>query len=208
MPRLRRSEATSARRWARVESTCACALRALARSAEPSDSPARARASRSLPAVMAAWPRLRAVRARSSSCGAHCWASAASARATASRAAESSAVGGGRVAQPASATARTRHAPCRRIWKCAKLVRIRGPPRGKGTHGHCQQHPPGSQTSGAARQGNPTMDIGYFLKLMTEKNASDMFLTTGAPVYIKVEGKLYPLGNTGLPPGMVKKIAY
>lgn len=52
------------------------------------------------------------------------------------------------------------------------------------------------------------MDIGYFLKLMTEKNASDMFLTTGAPVYIKVEGSLYPLGNTGLPPGMVKKIAY
>ena len=52
------------------------------------------------------------------------------------------------------------------------------------------------------------MDIGYFLKLMTEKGASDMFLTTGAPVNIKVEGKLYPLGNTGLPSGMVKKIAY
>src|SRR3546814_7874175 len=52
------------------------------------------------------------------------------------------------------------------------------------------------------------IDIGYFLKLMTEKDASDMFLTTGAPVYIKVEGKLYPLGNTGLPQGMVKKIAY
>jgi twitching motility protein PilU len=52
------------------------------------------------------------------------------------------------------------------------------------------------------------MDIGYFLKLMTEKNASDMFLTSGAPVNIKVEGKLYPLGNTGLPSGMVKKIAY
>ena len=52
------------------------------------------------------------------------------------------------------------------------------------------------------------MDIGYFLKLMTKKGASDMFLTTGAPVNIKVEGKLYPLGNTGLPGGMVKKIAY
>jgi twitching motility protein PilU len=52
------------------------------------------------------------------------------------------------------------------------------------------------------------VDIGYFLKLMTEKNASDMFLSTGAPVNIKVEGRLYPLGNTGLPPGMVKKIAY
>ncbi|GAA4999807.1 PilT/PilU family type 4a pilus ATPase [Pseudoluteimonas lycopersici] len=52
------------------------------------------------------------------------------------------------------------------------------------------------------------MDIGYFLKLMTDKNASDMFMTTGAPVYIKVEGKHYPLGSTGLPTGMVKKIAY
>ncbi len=52
------------------------------------------------------------------------------------------------------------------------------------------------------------MDIGYFLKLMADKGASDMFLTTGAPVYIKVEGKLYPLGSTGLPAGMVKKIAY
>lgn len=51
------------------------------------------------------------------------------------------------------------------------------------------------------------MDIGYFLKLMREKNASDMFLTTGAPVYIKIEGKLYPMGNTGMPTGMVKKIA-
>ncbi|MEO6075214.1 MAG: PilT/PilU family type 4a pilus ATPase [Dokdonella sp.] len=52
------------------------------------------------------------------------------------------------------------------------------------------------------------MDIGYFLKLMAERGASDMFLTTGAPVNIKVEGKLYPLGNAGLPTGMVKKIAY
>ncbi|HET9834976.1 MAG TPA: PilT/PilU family type 4a pilus ATPase [Rhodanobacteraceae bacterium] len=52
------------------------------------------------------------------------------------------------------------------------------------------------------------MDIGYFLKLMMDKGASDMFLSTGAPVHIKVEGKLYPLGNTGLPGGMAKKIAY
>jgi len=52
------------------------------------------------------------------------------------------------------------------------------------------------------------MDISYFLKLMTEKKASDMFLSTGSPVNIKVDGKLYPLGSTGLPSGMVKKIAY
>ena len=52
------------------------------------------------------------------------------------------------------------------------------------------------------------MEIGYFLKLMVEKNASDMFLSTGAPVSIKVEGKMYPLGNNGLPSGAAKKIAY
>ena len=52
------------------------------------------------------------------------------------------------------------------------------------------------------------MDIGYFLRLMSEKGASDMFLTTGAPVYVKVEGKLYPLGDSPLPPGMAGKIAY
>lgn len=52
------------------------------------------------------------------------------------------------------------------------------------------------------------MDIGYFLKLMMEKNASDMFLSTGAAASIKVEGKIHALGKSGLPPGMVKKIAY
>ncbi len=63
-------------------------------------------------------------------------------------------------------------------------------------------------TSAHSVLGNDKMDIEYFLKLMAEKNASDLFLTTGAPVNMKVEGKLYALGNTGLPPGLVKKIAY
>lgn len=52
------------------------------------------------------------------------------------------------------------------------------------------------------------MDIAHFLKLMTEKHGSDMFLSTGAPIQIKVEGKLYPLGTTNLPPGLVQRIAY
>lgn len=52
------------------------------------------------------------------------------------------------------------------------------------------------------------MDITYFLKLMVEKNASDLFLSTGAPVYLKVNGRLEPAGSTGLPAGVVKKIAY
>ena len=52
------------------------------------------------------------------------------------------------------------------------------------------------------------MDIGYFLKLMAEKNASDMFVTSGAPLNIKVEGELLPLGSAPLPMGMAKKVAY
>lgn len=52
------------------------------------------------------------------------------------------------------------------------------------------------------------MDINYFLTLMRDKNASDMFLTTGATVQLKVEGSLRQLGNTPLPPGMVQKLSY
>ena len=52
------------------------------------------------------------------------------------------------------------------------------------------------------------MDIGYFLKLMMDRGASDMFLSTGTPVHIKIEGRLAALGTSPLPSGMVKKIAY
>jgi len=52
------------------------------------------------------------------------------------------------------------------------------------------------------------MDITTYLKLMTEKNASDLFLSTGAPVNIKIEGVTSPLGDRILPPGAVKKLAY
>ena len=52
------------------------------------------------------------------------------------------------------------------------------------------------------------MDLTRFLKIMKEKNGSDMFLSTGAPINIKVEGTLQPLGRTPLPNGLVKKIAY
>ena len=52
------------------------------------------------------------------------------------------------------------------------------------------------------------MDLTHFLKIMKEKNGSDMFLSTGAPINIKVEGTLQTLGSTALPNGLVKKIAY
>ena len=52
------------------------------------------------------------------------------------------------------------------------------------------------------------MDLTHFLNIMKEKNGSDMFLSTGAPINVKVEGILIPLGSKGLPNGIVKKIAY
>ena len=52
------------------------------------------------------------------------------------------------------------------------------------------------------------VDISYFLKIMMEKGASDMFLTTGAPIQLKVEGVMYPVGETPLPMGITQKIAY
>lgn len=52
------------------------------------------------------------------------------------------------------------------------------------------------------------MDIAAYLKLMTERNASDLFFSTGAPVNIKIEGVTSPLGDQPLPPGMVKNLAY
>ncbi len=52
------------------------------------------------------------------------------------------------------------------------------------------------------------MGFKDFLRMMIEKDGSDLFLTTGAPPSMKAHGKLVPLINKKLPEGMVKKIAY
>jgi len=52
------------------------------------------------------------------------------------------------------------------------------------------------------------MDITPFFKMMVDKNASDIFFSVGAPVSIKIEGKIEPLANAPLQPGSVKEIAY
>jgi twitching motility protein PilU len=52
------------------------------------------------------------------------------------------------------------------------------------------------------------MDIVPYLKLMVQKNASDLFFSTGAPPNIKAEGHTMPVGETAMAPGMVKKLAY
>jgi len=52
------------------------------------------------------------------------------------------------------------------------------------------------------------MDINLLLRLMAEKNASDLFFSTGAPPYMKIEGISTPMGQSPLPPGAIKEIAY
>lgn len=52
------------------------------------------------------------------------------------------------------------------------------------------------------------MDIGHYLKLMVEKNASDLYFSTSAPVSIKIEGVTSRVDDKIMPPGTVKKIAY
>lgn len=52
------------------------------------------------------------------------------------------------------------------------------------------------------------MDFKDYLKLIVMKDASDLFLTTGAPVSAKIQGLLTPLEPTPLPPGRAKEIAY
>ena len=52
------------------------------------------------------------------------------------------------------------------------------------------------------------MDITPYLKLMVEKNASDVFFTVDSPVKIKMEGKASPVGKTTLNSELCKAAAY
>jgi len=52
------------------------------------------------------------------------------------------------------------------------------------------------------------MNLQPYLKLMSEQQASDMYFTTGAPVSVRIEGSMRPVGKSMLNPGMTKKLAY
>lgn len=52
------------------------------------------------------------------------------------------------------------------------------------------------------------MDIKLLLRLMAERNASDLFFSTGAPPHMKIEGVSTPMGQGALPPGAIKDISY
>ena len=52
------------------------------------------------------------------------------------------------------------------------------------------------------------MDIIPYLKLMAEKNASDLFFSTGTTVNVKIEGVTQPIGKKILERGDVEHLAY
>ena len=52
------------------------------------------------------------------------------------------------------------------------------------------------------------MGFNDLLKMLIEKEGSDLFLTTGAPPSMKAFGNLTPMVDKKMPEGMVKKIAY
>lgn len=52
------------------------------------------------------------------------------------------------------------------------------------------------------------MEFIDYLKYFSEKDGSDLYLSTGAPISAKFYGKLTPISKNTLAPGDVKKIAY
>jgi twitching motility protein PilU len=55
--------------------------------------------------------------------------------------------------------------------------------------------------------GNFVMDMMPYLKLMAEKEASDLFFCTGTEPQIKIKGTIRPVGSKKLEPGDVSKMA-
>ncbi|MBL0420445.1 PilT/PilU family type 4a pilus ATPase [Ramlibacter sp. AW1] len=53
-----------------------------------------------------------------------------------------------------------------------------------------------------------TDDLGAYLQHVVRVQASDLFMTVGAPPAVKVEGRMVSLGSVPLPRGAVKRLAY
>lgn len=59
----------------------------------------------------------------------------------------------------------------------------------------------------STKNATPTMQITRLLELMIERDASDLYLTTGAPVSLKVKGNFRPAQKQPLSPGWTRKVA-
>ena len=67
-----------------------------------------------------------------------------------------------------------------------------------------------SATDSTLAEGGESVGVSIkpLLRLMAEKNASDLFFTSNAPVKIKIEGVIYPVNKQLLSPEGVKQVAY
>ena len=54
----------------------------------------------------------------------------------------------------------------------------------------------------------PIIDLTPLFKFVAEKQASDLFFSAGAPVYVKLDGELRPVNSQVLDAAVVKKAAY
>ncbi len=52
------------------------------------------------------------------------------------------------------------------------------------------------------------MEFTDYLKLMVAKDASDLYLTVGAPPSMRIQGRLVPVDKSPIPPGGTQMIAY
>ncbi|HCO59118.1 MAG TPA: type IV pili twitching motility protein PilT, partial [Porticoccaceae bacterium] len=52
------------------------------------------------------------------------------------------------------------------------------------------------------------MELKPYLQLMVDRQASDLFFSTGSKVNIKIEGLTTPLNQEALKPGMTQELAY
>ncbi|MEI6413184.1 MAG: ATPase, T2SS/T4P/T4SS family, partial [Pseudomonadota bacterium] len=52
------------------------------------------------------------------------------------------------------------------------------------------------------------MNFLDYLRVMVERDGSDLYLSTGAPASIKIQGHLTPIDTTPLPVGRVREIAH
>ncbi|TLZ35628.1 MAG: hypothetical protein E6K32_17455, partial [Gammaproteobacteria bacterium] len=69
--------------------------------------------------------------------------------------------------------------------------------------------PEDAATATAAANGGPqpTLNTKPLFKLMVEKNASDLFFTSNAPIKIKIEGQILPVNRQVLSPDTVRQTA-
>ena len=52
------------------------------------------------------------------------------------------------------------------------------------------------------------MEISPYLKLMVQRNGSDLFFSTGAPAQLKADGRMLPIGENALTTADVSQLAY